>query len=84
MYRLSVDYRGTNTTGVKVELFIRTISCNGQEEQKKTIFPADVRFVTYSIDNLMLDAGQVQVGVRMDTPPVFGRIKNISLVAVDD
>ena len=83
-YRLSVDYRGTNTTGVKVELFIRIISCNGQEEQKKTIFPADVRFVTYSIDNLMLDAGQVQVGVRMDTPPVFGRIKNISLVAVDD
>ena len=83
-YRLSVDYRGTNTTGVKVALFIRIISCNGQEEQQKTIFPSDVHFVTHSMDDLMLDAGQVQVGVRMDTPPVFGRIKNISLVAVDD
>jgi arabinogalactan endo-1,4-beta-galactosidase len=82
-YRLSVDYRGTNTTGVLVEVFLKTISCNGQEEYKKTIFPSDVRFVTYSIDDLMLEAGQVQLGIRMNTPPVFGRIKNVTLTEID-
>jgi hypothetical protein len=82
-YRLSVDYRGTNTTGVLVEVFLKTISCNGQEEYKKTIFPSDVRFVTYSIDDLMLEAGQVQLGIRMNTPPVFGRIKNVALTEID-
>lgn len=83
-YRLSVDYRGTNTTGVQVELFLKTISCNGQNEIKKTIFPSDVRFVTHSIEDITLEVGQVQVGIRMNTPPVFGKIRNISLVEVDN
>ena len=78
-YQLSVEYRGTNTTGVQVELFLKTISCNGQEEFTKTIFPSDVRFVTHCIDDMVLDAGQVWLGIRMNTPPVFGRIKNFSL-----
>jgi diguanylate cyclase (GGDEF)-like protein len=83
-YRLSVEYRGTNTTGVQVELFLKAISCNGQKEYKKTIFPSDVRFVTYSIEDLMLEAGQVQVGIRMETPPVFGRIKNVTLTEIEE
>jgi hypothetical protein len=82
-YRLSVEYRGTNTTGVQVELFLKTIACNGQEEFTKTIFPSDVRFVTHSLDDLTLEAGQVQLGIRMNTPPVFGRIKNITLVELE-
>ena len=61
------------------KLFLKTISCNGQEEFTKTIFPSDVRFVTHCIDDMVLDAGQVWLGIRMNTPPVFGRIKNISL-----
>jgi hypothetical protein len=83
-YRLSVEYRGTNTTGVQVELFLKAISCNGQTEYKKTIFPSDVRFVTYSIEDMMLEAGQVQIGIRMDTPPVFGRIKNVTLTEIEE
>jgi arabinogalactan endo-1,4-beta-galactosidase len=83
-YSMSVDYRGTNTTGVQVEMFVKTISCNGQQEFKKTIFPSDVRFVTHCMDDLMLEAGQLQLGIRMNTPPVFGRIKNVSLVEVDE
>ena len=81
-YCLSVEYRGTNTTGVQVELFLKTITCNGQEEYTKTIFPSDVRFVVHRIENLKLSAGQVQLGIRMNTPPVFGRIRNISLVGI--
>lgn len=79
-YCLSVDYRGTNTTGVQVELFLKTISCNGQNEVKKTIFPSDVCFVTHSIEDVMLERGHVQLGIRMNTPPVFARIRNMSLV----
>lgn len=83
-YCLSVDYRGTNTTGVQVELFLQAISYDKQEEFSKQIFPSDVRFVTHKIDEIELPAGQVQLGIRMQTPPVFGRIKNISLVEITE
>jgi hypothetical protein len=69
---------------VQVELFLKTIACNGQEEFTKTIFPSDVRFVTHSLDDLTLEAGQVQLGIRMNTPPVFGRIKNMTLVELEE
>ncbi len=82
-YRLSAEYRGTNTTGVQVELFLKTISCNEQNEIIKTIFPSDVCFTTYCIDDVMLEIGQVQLGIRMNTPPIFGRIRNISLVETE-
>jgi hypothetical protein len=40
--------------------------------------------VTYSIEDLMLEAGQVQIGIRMETPPVFGRIKNVTLTEIEE
>jgi hypothetical protein len=81
-YALSVDYRGTNTTGVKVLLFLKVISCNGETEYTKEIFPTDVRFVTQSLEPLRLPAGTIQVGIRMEAPPVFGRIRNFRLVKI--
>ena len=30
-YRLSVEYRGTNTTGVEATLFLKVITCNGEQ-----------------------------------------------------
>lgn len=82
-YQLSVEYRGTNTTGVQVELFLKIVRCNGEEEFTKQIFPSDVRFTVYSLDPMELETGQVQLGIRMDTPPVFGRIKNIRLIEIE-
>lgn len=82
-YCLSVDYRGTNTTGVEVELFLKAISCNGEQVYQKKIFPSDVRFVSHEINNIHLSVGQVQLGIRMTTPPVFGRIKNLSLIEIE-
>lgn len=82
-YTLSVEYRGTNTTGVKIALFLKEISCNGEKEYSKDIFPSDVRFVTHSLEAVELEAGQVQLGIRLETPPVFGRIKNIRLVRME-
>ena len=79
-YRLSVEYRGTNTTGVEVTLFLKVITCNGEQLFEKRIFPSDVRFVRHELKEMELPAGQVQLGIRMHTPPVFGRIRHFSLI----
>lgn len=81
-YRLTVDYRGTNTTGVSVKLFLTTIDCNGESGFEKTIYPSDVDFVTFKIDEMKLCPGCVRVGIKIDAPPVFGRIRNIRLEAM--
>jgi len=78
-YRLDVDYRGTNTTGVEIILFISQISSGGEKQKQKNIYPSDVRFVTHSIEEVMLEAGHVKFGIKMHTPPVFGRIARFSL-----
>lgn len=78
-YRLDVDYRGTNTTGVEIILFISQISSGGEKQKQKNIYPSDVRFVTHSIEEVMLEAGHVKIGIKMHTPPVFGRIARFSL-----
>lgn len=83
-YQLSVEYRGTNTTGVKVSLYMKTISCNGEELFTKDIFPSDVRFVTHCLDAVDLPAVTLRIGIKMDTPPVFGRIRNLRLVEVTE
>ena len=83
-YQLSVEYLGTNTTGVQVELFLKTISCDGQEEFTKTIYPSDVRFVTHCIEDIVLEVGQIQLGIRMNTPPVYGRIRNLALMLLTE
>lgn len=83
-YVLSVDYRGTNTTGVKIFLFLKVITCNGETSFRKEIFPTDVCFVTQELEPVDLPMGQVQIGIRMETPPVFGRIKNFRLVEIEE
>lgn len=79
-YVLSVDYRGTNTTGVEVEMFITTISADGEKNYTKTIYPSDVRYVTHSMEPVELTEGYINIGIKMHTPPVFAKIKQFSLV----
>lgn len=82
IYRFTVEYRGTNTTGVDVTMFLKVITCNGEQLFEKKIFPSDVRFVGHEIENMELPAGQIQLGIKMHTPPVFGRIRNFTLSKV--
>jgi len=77
---LSVKYRGTNTTGVKVSLFLEGETAGKRESLD--IFPSDVRFVTHEITETELEAGTVRVGIKMETPPVFGRITDFVLTEV--
>ena len=63
---------------------MKTISCNGEGLFTKDIFPSDVRYVTHSLDATELQPGTLRVGIRLDTPPVFGRIRNLRLVEVEE
>ncbi len=81
-YVLSVDYRGTNTTGVDVCLFMTKISADGQKEHTKKIYPSDIRYVTHSLEAVELSEGHINIGIRMHTPPVFAKIKQFSLVVI--
>ena len=78
-YQLLVDYRGSNTTGVVVKMYIKRIGCNGEEVIEKEIFPSDVDWVTHTLDDLTLERGTIRVGIVVTAPPVFGRIRNMRL-----
>ena len=81
-YRLSVEYRGTNTTGVKVQLFFKRVTCNEEVHCEKNIYPSDIDFETTSMDVDIPEAGNTRVGLRIDAPPVSGRIRNFRLVEI--
>ncbi|MCR5511229.1 MAG: glycosyl hydrolase 53 family protein [Lachnospiraceae bacterium] len=81
-YRLMVDYRGTNTTGVDVTMYLTVITCNGETVYKKSIYPTDIGFMTYSLDDVVLEPCTVKVGIKIEAPPVYGRISEIKLVEV--
>lgn len=82
-YKLSVEYRGTNTTDVRVALFLRAISFDGEKNYETIIYPSDVRYVLHSIDEIDLPMGRVQLGITMDTPPITGKFRNFSLIKLD-
>ena len=84
LYQFFVDYRGTNTTNVHVTLYLKIISCNGEKIIEKEIFPSDVRFVTHSTDVMTLPRATVQIGLKIDAPPIFGRFKNFRLVRLEE
>lgn len=82
-YIAAVDYRGTNTTGVEVELFMDVEDESGVHTYTSDIFPDDIRFVTHLLKPVRLQKNaRVTVGLRMHTPPVFAKIKKISLVVI--
>lgn len=82
-YIAAVDYRGTNTTGVEVELFMDVEDESGVHTYTSDVFPDDIRFVTHLLKPVRLQKNaRVTVGLRMHTPPVFAKIKKFSLVVI--
>ena len=78
-YRLSVEYRGTNTTGVNVKLYFKRVTCNEEIICEKDIYPSDVDFDLTAIDMNIPEAENVRIGLKIDAPPVNGRVRNIVL-----
>ena len=83
-YIFAVDYRGTNTTGVKISMYLSQIGESGEKLYSRNIFPADVKFVTHMIEINDIKAGKIEVGIMIDSPPILGRIKKISLIQQED
>ncbi len=81
-YRFSVEYRGTNTTGVKVRLFLKRVTCNEEVLCEKDIYPSDIDFVSTSIDVEVPEAGNDRIGLKVDSPPVYGKIRNFRLIEI--
>lgn len=75
-YSLSVEYRGTNTTGVDVRLYAGETGCNDKE---LVIYPTDENWVTYELPDIMIEKDSVKLGMKMVSPPVFGKIRKLKL-----
>ncbi|MFU0826579.1 MAG: Arabinogalactan endo-beta-1,4-galactanase [Lachnoclostridium sp.] len=77
IYRLQAEYRGTNTTGVDVRLFAQT----DENKRKETIiYPADEEWTKYEISDIEVWDGQVKIGLWISSPPVYGKLRNFTLV----
>ncbi len=79
-YSFMLDLRGSNTTGVSVKMFLRQIGCDGEKRYEKAIYPSDVDFVTYMLDDVELENGTIQVGLEIDAPPIYARFTNFKLI----
>lgn len=71
-YCLSVEYRGTNTTGVDVRLYAGE---RNQNYKELVIFPTDESWVTYELPDVVIEKDSVKLGVTMVSPPVFAKIR---------
>lgn len=78
-YHLSVEYRGTNTTDVKVLFYGEQICCDTKIRVEKNIYPTDEHWMRYDIEDVELQKGTINIGVWMNTPPVVGKIRNFQL-----
>ena len=74
-YKLHVQYRGTNTTGVDVRLF----ADHQNKKMEKVIYPTDEDWMTYELSNIIVGEGKVWVGIEIESPPVFAKIREFAL-----
>ncbi len=82
-YALSVLYRGTNTTDVKVKVYGEQIAGDTKVRGEKNIYPTDDDWMQYEITDIELNVGNFTVGIEMKTPPVMGKIKGFTLYKKD-
>lgn len=75
-YNLQVEYRGTNTTGVDVRLFSEDPKSTVME---KVIFPTDENWMTYKLSDIVVEKDKTWVGIKIESPPVFGKIRKFAL-----
>lgn len=78
-YVLSVLYRGTNTTDVKVRLYGEQVAGDTKVRVEKNIYPTDDDWMQYEITDIELNVGCFTVGIEMKTPPIMGKIKGFAL-----
>lgn len=74
-YRLKVWYRGIDTTNVDIKLFFAKES----GEETLVIHPTDDDWTLYEMKKVSCKAEKVTIGIRMVTPPIFGKMRGFCL-----
>lgn len=74
-YQAYFTYCGGNTTGTQVRFFVR----DKEEEYICEVFPREAQFDRYSIEIPEAVSDSLTVGVKIEAPPVSGRIKSFIL-----
>ena len=77
-YRLSVEAKGVDTTGVEVCLFAGAPEENTEEEQRVMIHPTE-NWKQYSLTGKAGEDGQMVLGIRVDSPAIYLCIRQIWL-----
>ena len=75
-YVLSLEYLGDNTTGVKVWLYAKS----GEKEYMADIFPTDSEWVRQELVFEVEDVSAVEVGIKVDSPAMYGKVRDVKLV----
>ena len=76
IYRLQAEYRGTNTTSVDVKLFFEGKKNNIYET---VIFPTDEDWITYELGDIVVKEDKGYLGLKIESPPIFGRVRKFTL-----
>ena len=75
-YTFSLAYRGDNTTGVKVQLYTGTEN-GGRTVQ--SVFPSAQEWTKHSMALVLNEDGEAEVGIAVDSPAIYGMVKEICL-----
>lgn len=78
-YVLSVEYRGTNTTGVDIKVYGEQLLGERHIRREKTIYPTDTSWMQYEIEDIELEEGSFLIGLEIKSPPVTGKIRGFRL-----
>lgn len=79
VYRLKVSYRGVDTTGVDVRMFMET----AKQYQDMVIHPTDEGWTVYEMENIRCGTGTLTFGIKIAAPPVSARICGFYLEKID-
>lgn len=83
-YRVSLIYRGGNTTGTKIKFFVRGEGAAFPEgEISCEVFPEEAAANCYELELSVPEEQQIVVGVEICAPPVSGEIQEIRLEEYD-
>ncbi len=74
-YEASLEYRGDNTTGVMVSLYL-----NGEQDTAcGMIHPSDESWKTYRVPFSCDKAQYLQVELTIKSPPIYGKVRKVQL-----
>jgi len=78
IYQPYLLYEGENTTGVEISFFVKT----KDEEKEVSVFPDTEKEAYFKTEQLEIknENEEITVGVNIQSPPVWGKIRKISFI----